>query len=204
MEGAGKTGDFYDALVKGIVRWLTSETESSPLTVSTDSKSYLSGQEITFEGRIFDSVYMPVSGAEINLIVDNDSAQKVILEEKQAGIYVGVSRSTSPGEHSYKAVAYVNGKQYAEQKGSFGVENYSLEMLDSTPDARLLGDLARKTGGLAVTAAGTDSILSRVKIQTTSEREEKDHHITLNPLMPFLVILLLTVEWTIRKRRGMI
>jgi len=204
MEGAGKSGEFYDALVKGTVGWLTSETESSPLSVSTDSKSYLSGQEITFEGRVFDSVYMPVPGAEVNLTVDNDSAQKVILEEKRAGIYIGVSRSTSPGEHSYNAVAYVNGKRYAEQKGSFGVENYSLEMLDSSPDPQLLGELARKTGGLSVTTAGTDSILTRVKIQTTSEREEKDYPITLNPLMPLLVILLLAVEWTIRKRRGMI
>jgi hypothetical protein len=147
---------------------------------------------------------MPVTGAEINLTMDNDSAQKVILEEKKAGIYTGVSRSTSPGEHTYHASAFVNGKRYAEQKGSFGVENYSLEMLDSTPDPQLLGELARKTGGLAVTAAGTDSILSRIKIQTTGERGEKDYPIALNTLIPILVILLLTVEWIIRKRRGMI
>lgn len=204
MEGAGKSGDFYDTFVKNSVRWLTSETESSPLTVSTDSKSYLSGQEIFFEGRVFDSVFMPVTGAEVNLTVDNDQSQKVILEEKQPGTYTGISRSTSPGNHSFTAVAYVNGKRYAEQKGSFGVENYSLEMLNSSPDPQLLGELARKTGGLAVTAAGADSVLSRVKIQTASERQEKDYPLTLNPLMPFLVILFLAVEWTIRKRRGMI
>jgi hypothetical protein len=204
MEGAGKSGDFYDTLIKNIVRWLTSETETSPLTVTTDSKSYLSGQEIFFEGRVFDSVYMPVSGAEVSLTVDNDPSQKVILEEKTPGIYTGVTRSTSPGNHSFTSSAYVNNKLYAEQKGSFGVENYSLEMLDSSPDPQLLGDLAHKTGGFAVTFAGTDSILSRVKISSASERGEKDYPINLNPLMPLLVIFFLTVEWAIRKRRGMI
>jgi hypothetical protein len=174
------------------------------LTISTDSKSYLSGQEIFFEGRVFDSVFMPVAGAEVSLTVDNDQSQKVILEEKKPGTYTGIARSTSPGSHSFTAAAYVNGKRYAEQKGSFGVENYSLEMLDSSPDPQLLGELARKTGGLAVTAAGADSVLSRIKTQTAIERQEKDYPLTLNPLIPLLIILFLGVEWTIRKRRGMI
>lgn len=204
MEGAGKGGALFDSFVRGALRWLASETEISPLTVSTDADSYLGGQEVRFEARVFDTVYMPVPDAEVSLILDNDTARRVNLEEKRPGVYAGAARNAAPGGHTYAAAAFVGGKRYAESAGKFTVEKFSLEMLDASPDPETLGAIARRTGGLAVTSAGMDSVLSRIKTRTVTEREERDRHPVLSPFMPALIILFLTVEWFIRKRRGMI
>ena len=70
--------------------------------------------------------------------------------------------------------------------------------------AELLGQIARKTGGISVTPAGIDSVLSRLKPQIESERREENLYLALNPFLPFLAVLLLAIEWAIRKQRGMI
>ena len=172
MEGAGKTG-FYSGFVEGLLRWLTSGSESSPLTVATESQNYLSGQEIFFEGRLFDNIYSPVSGAEISLIIDDNPSQKVILEEHDPAIYTGSLRSAAPGDHTFRATAFLNGNRFAESTGKFSVEEFSLEMLDSKPNHQLLRSIAERTGGLSVTPAGIDSILSRIKPEYLSERQQK-------------------------------
>jgi len=77
-------------------------------------------------------------------------------------------------------------------------------MLDSSPDHKLLGQIARKTGGISVTPAGIDSVISRLQPHRESERQEENHHLALNPLLPFLAVGLLAIEWVIRKQRGMI
>jgi hypothetical protein len=204
MEGAGKSGAFFDTFVRGAVRWLTSEAEISPLTVVTDTKTYLGGQEIFFEGRVFDAVYRPVSGAEVSLTLDGDSSRRVILDETRSGVYTGSALSAVPGDHSWAATAYLDGNRHGEASGKYTVESFSLELLDSSPDPESLRALAERTGGLPTTAAGIDSVLQRLTPRSVAEREERERYLALHPLLPGLIILLLSVEWFIRKRRGMI
>lgn len=204
MEGAGKGGEFFDTFVMGTLRWLTAGIETSPLTVTTDSQTYLSGEEVGFEGRLFDNVYMPVSGADVSLIIDDNPALKVFLEETGSAVYTGTIRSVEPGEHVFKSTAFVGDTRFAESSGTFLVENFSLETLDSTPDPELLGIIAARTGGMNVTSAGIDSIFTMLAPHITTERVEEDHHVYLNPIMPALALAFLVVEWVIRKRRGMI
>lgn len=204
MEGAGKGGAFFDTFVRGAVRWLAAETELAPLNVATDAKSYLGGQEVQFEGRVFDSVYRPVSGAEVSLVLDGDTARKVILEETRPGVYTGSAQSAAPGEHSWAASAFVESRRHGDASGKYTVEPFTLELLDTTPDPGALGALAAKSGGIAVTAAGVDSVLGRLAPRTATERSERAHHLALHPFLPGMVIFLLAAEWLLRKRRGMI
>jgi len=204
MEGAGKEDLFFSAFVMGTFRWLTSDTETSPLSVTTDQRSYLSGQEISFEGRLFDNIYTPVSGADISLIIDDDPSLKVILEETSPAVYHGKQRSIKPGEHVFSAVAYIGNNRFAESSDSFSVEQISLDMFDSKPDPALMGTIAKRTGGIGVTFSGIDSIFTSLQPRFNTERYTEKHHVYLSPFMPFVIVILLAVEWGIRKRRGML
>jgi hypothetical protein len=204
MQGAGRGTLFFDTFLRGTVRWLASETDMTPLTVTTDAGSYLNGQEVRFEARIFDSVYMTVSGGGVTARVDNDPALNTVLDETGPGIYKGAIRGVPPGAHTWTASSTVGGSRYADATGTFTVEKTSIESLDFTSDPATLGALASRTGGLTVTMAGIDSLLGRLPSGTTSERGERDHPFALNPIAPAIAIALLTLEWFLRKRRGMI
>ena len=202
--GAGREETFFRSFVLGTLRWLTSDTETSPLTVSTGRQSYLSGQEIVFEGRLFDKVYMPVSGAAISLVVDGDPSLKVFLRETSPAVYRGTIGGIDPGEHTFSASAYLKDTLFAESAGSFTVERFSLEMLDTTSRPGLLGAIATRSGGVSVTAAGIDSLFQSLVHEARTERRERDSHLYLHPLLPILVVAFLAAEWTIRKRRGLL
>ena len=204
MEGAGKGGSFYGSFVSGTIDWLTSEADISPLNVTTDRTTYLGGQEINFDARLYDAVYSPVGGAEITLEIDSDPESKIILRETRPSFYTGTLRSIGSGEHVFRATAFLDGRLFAERSGGFSVQDFSLELLDATADRELMRAIAERTGGLNVSPAGIDSVLARIETEIITERSESRHNIYLNPLMPVLIVLFFTVEWSIRKYRGMI
>jgi len=204
MEGTGKGGDFFNNFVIGTINWLTSDTETSPLTVTPDYTTYLSGQEINLEARLYNNVYVPVAGAEITLVIDNDPASKIIFQETKPATYTGQLNGLKAGKHGFNTVAFLDGKRFAECADTLTVQNFSLEMLDPLPNTNLMKTIAARTGGISVTSSGIDSILTHIKPEIRTERYEDKHYLHLNPLMPLLIVLLLTVEWSIRKYRGMI
>jgi len=204
MEGAGKDGSFYERFVTSTANWLTAGPETSPLNITTDRTAYLAGQDITFEARLYDTIFVPVSGADITLTVDDDPSTKIKLRETQPAVYTGTVRGPGAGPHRYSAEAYLNSMQYAMNTGAFTVEDFPLERLDPSPDTAVMGAIAAKTGGISVTPAGIDSVFSRIEPETLRERSENTYHLYLNPLIPFAVILLLVIEWSLRKYFGMI
>ena len=130
---------------------------------------------------------MPVAGARISIVIDNNPSTKVILKETSPAMYTGTLRSLEPGKHVFDAVAFVGNRRFAGSAGNFTVERFSLEMLDSSPDPVLLGTISSRTGGISVTSAGIDSILSVIEPRFTTERQKGEHHMSLNPLFPLFL-----------------
>jgi len=149
-------------------------------------------------------VYSPVGGAEITVEIDSDPESKIILRETRPSFYTGTLRSIGSGEHVFSATAYLDGRLFAERAGEFSVQDFSLELLDSTVDRELMLAVAERTGGLNVSPAGIDSAFVWINSEIITERSESRHNIYLNPVMPVLIVLLFTVEWSVRKFRGMI
>jgi hypothetical protein len=203
LEGAGMDEGFYRGFVKGLANWLINENEETPLTVKTDYSSYLSGQEINLEARLFDSVYSPVSGAEI-MVKTNASGIRTVLDESKPDIYTGKIGGLPPGEYSYIAAAFLKGKKYTETTGKILVENYSVEMVNTEPDNALLKKIAEVSGGINVSPSGIDSLTAVLSPKTITERLEKTWDFRMNPFFLAFIILLLAVEWGIRKNRGML
>lgn len=203
LEGAGMDEGFYKGFVTGLINWLINENEEAPLTVSTDYSSYLSGQEINLEARLFDSVYSPISGAEI-MVKTNASGIKTVLDESKPNIYTGKFGGLPPGEYSYIAAAFIKGKKYTETSGKILVENYSVEMVNTEPDYTLLKKIAESSGGINITPAGIDSLTAFLSPKSVTERIERTWDFRMNFLFLALIIFFLAMEWGIRKNRGML
>ena len=203
MVGAGRSG-FYRAFVTGTVRWLTTDRACSPLTLTTDRETYLGGERIRVEARLYDAVRRPVTGAEIRVVMDGDPGLTVFLDETEPAVYAGGLPGLSAGIHAYRAVAYRDGSEFAAAADTLAVSPMTLEQIDRSPDPLLMGAVAGRSGGMSVTAAGIDSVLAVVLPGTVTERRESEHRPARGAALPLAVMALFAVEWFIRRRRGMV
>ncbi len=203
MTGTGMN-TFYDTFITAALRWIVSHDAASPLTVTTAKTVFLSGEDVDFEARLYDSVYMPVSAATVTVTVDSLSSRKVILDEASPALYSGAMKSPGAGGHTFHASAYSGDRLLAESRGTFTVTPSSLEFRDSRPDHAALAALAKKHGGLALSPSGVDSLYNALDFAVVEERSEDSKAPWLNPLYPLLIIILLSLEWALRKRFGLL
>ncbi len=202
MEGAGRGGLFGD-FVESTMRWLAAGADVPPLSLTAGRETWLAGERIEIEARLHDSVWRPVSGADIRVVVDDDPELTVFLDETAPAVYTGTLPPLPPGTHICRAAAAWGGVQYAAAD-TVVVAPLSLEQVTVSPDPDLLAAIASRTGGIAVTAAGIDSVLALIEPQTVAERRDTEHRPARGMVPPAAVIILLAAEWAIRRRRGML
>jgi hypothetical protein len=203
MVGAGRSG-FFSAFMIGTVRWLTTDREGSPLTVTTDRETYLGGERIRVEARLYNAVRRPVTGAEIRVVVDGDPGLTVFLDEAEPAMYTGTLPGLSAGTHTFRAVAYRDGSEFAAAEDTLAVSPTSLEQFDRSPDPVLMGAVAGRAGGMSVTTSGIDSVLAVVSPGTITERRESEHRPARGAVLLLAIMVLFATEWFIRRRRGMV
>jgi hypothetical protein len=204
LESMGEGRGVFDTVMVRLLRWLTSAQQSSMLSVTTDARTYLSGETVFFDGRLYDDVYTPISGAKISVTLDNDPSRRILLEETSPAVYSGEFHSVGTGSHIYSAEAHLDGELIAETEGEFDVQEFSIEMLDPSPDHALLATLTENHGGIMVSPGGLDSLAALVEPGETIERREEGLAVTRNPFLPGLAIALLAIEWILRKQRGLL
>jgi hypothetical protein len=206
--GTGTEG-LLDEFLSNAVRWLTTREDDRPFRVQP-VKSIFSGDEpIEFTGQLYDDNYKPVDNAVVQVAVTRGrQTNDVVLNSLGNGQYDGSLDRLEEGDYSYTAKAQQNGKWVGEDKGTFSVGRTNVEFLDTRMNKLLLRQIASQTGGkyydsdsLSSLPKDIASLPSFIPREATRTREIElwNYKWTLA-----LIVLLLSLEWFLRKRSGMI
>lgn len=216
--GYGEKAGFYPRLWTNAVRWLTSPDLANRLYVEPDQPVFERGDAVTFSARLSDRDYQPVDGAEIRVVVDRaglpagaaerDSSVAVTLTGG-AGFYSGGVASANgaslpPGRYRYRAEARLKGEKVGDVNGQFAVETMGAEFRRPAADLDLLKKLAEDTHGAYVPAADAAKLADLIQLAGSTEEEVVTMDIWDNPWFFALLIGLLSAEWFLRRRRGMV
>ena len=198
-----------DSMISGFwykaITWLSTTSREDLLQVSTNGGSvFSSGSRIPFTARLYDQSYRPVSGAELWLEVDGPAGVlKERLTEDGNGEYSYRSRFSAEGNYNYK-ISAVTGMDTLETAGRFTVEKYNPEFIDPVARPGLLRRIAEKTRGNFYLPADFGNFLNDFKPEPAKYNETKEIKFFPRYLILALVVLLLTCEWFIRKRTGLL
>src|SRR5690606_36456063 len=100
------------------------------------------------------------------------------------------------------------GNKHLESKGTFVVEKIELEYLNTTADHQLLYNLAKMSGGEFVLPGNLSDleqlIAENEKITTVVHTDNTYEELINLKWIFFLLILLLSTEWFLRKRNGLL
>ena len=205
MWGIGRNDEVSKAFWANSVQWLVKREDVERVQVEVDKPVYRSGAPVTFHARVFNELLQPQEGARVVLsVVDEDRVRQTMLDDEGHGRYRGQLKAGAQGEYVYEVRARMGGVDLGNGTGRFTVGRYSLEFEDMRMNRDLLESLALQSGGDFTAPDGLSAVLSELDLAPQPVAESYRTRLWGRPWPLFVLVVLLGVEWTARRRWGMI
>jgi uncharacterized membrane protein len=198
-----------------MILWLTgNEQGDSNVWVRIDPRNLAPKQQVAFTFGAKNEDNQPIPNAKFEVTVyDPDGKESKIPARKSGNQNIAEFRNTDkPGDYwvhvqaEYRVVE--NGKEKTvkpEGWSRFIVEDRDLEMDNPAADFELLKDIALSTGGTFIQPEEFSSFLENKAIEPT-DHISKLRQTSLWDNWTFLLsfVVLMSAEWFVRKRRGLV
>ena len=207
---ASVTSGFFAAFLTNVVQWLTAPEDRGPVIVKTVNDAFVAGEPIGFEGQVYDPQQRPLDDADVRVTVRQGAGtMETVLAAAGNGRYEGaVPGWGEEGAFAFSATATRGGILVGSDSGTVRIGGVQQEFLETRMNAPLLRQLAERTGGAFLhqeTFGRIGELLARQpSFVPTEETEAAEYHLRSRPLLAAAIILLLALEWFLRKRSGMI
>lgn len=213
QDRGGPDADLFREFALRSIRWLAEPSVRDRIVIEPVRGVFRSGEAPEFTGRAWNEAYEPILGARLRVqIFSADSAagaRAPIEGELRArgadGTYGGSFPPLAPGAYRYVGEATVGdaASSLGRVESSFWVDANGGESQRLRPDRGTLEQIARASGGEGTDRAGLDRMLDRLPqiVRPAARVREIDlwNHILL--FISFVTVL--SVEWWLRRRRGL-
>jgi len=201
---------FWPALFSNLIQWLTTPEDDRRVRVAPVQDIFGGGEAIQFTGQVYDESLNPIDDASVSLEVTAPDGTRYPYTMQPAGNgrYTLDVGTLPEGTYSYQAGGQRDGVSMGEDNGSFAVGPLTLEFKETRANAALLRQIAQRSGGsfftpetLRALSAALSTSGSFTAVRYEEARETELWHL---PVFFLIVVLLLTTEWVLRKRSGMV
>ncbi len=199
----------FDQFISNITSWLKADPDKKRFSVSLPAREFSFGEELNFTAELYDEKLSPIDDAEISITLSYDEFKKdLYLLNKGNGTYGGATTASMTGDVFYMASAYREGIEIGAASGRLLINEMEIEKSNTQMNKELLRNIALVSGGLYYDDTDNNELAITINnsnegkiIQNKLASEFKlwAHEYTL-----MFIILLLSAEWFLRKRNGMI
>jgi hypothetical protein len=212
---AGSTGD--DLLQRrfwtAAVRWLARGKGGDNLEIFADQPVFLRGRPVTLGARLTDDELQPVSNAAVTVELvpvdapartrDAAPAPITLGPARGEGSYAGRAGSPAPGLYRLRGEAQRGADRWRAEGGQLLVDEASVEGLSPAANPDLLRRLALATGGAFVPPAAARSTLAAVARDRATALRTAEIKLWNHPALFLAFVGCLSLEWFLRRRRGL-
>ena len=200
-----KSNNLFNELVLKTVQYLTTKDDKRKFRVYPRKNEYFEKESIVFQAEAYNSLYEPIYGTKVDLVLTNDLGERLdftfVTSQSNASFSI---RNLEAGIYTYSGTSIVNNESISVG-GEFLVKEMNIEAVNLTADHHLLMDLAAKSGGDFYTLSNFDQLENSL-IQ--SKPPELIH--STEQFLPminiqwafFILLILITSEWLVRKYQG--
>ncbi len=209
--GATPTSELYGQFMLGLVRWLAEPVARERFRVLPGKRVFQNGEAGSVTAELWDEAYVPVSGADVRFEIRPADQPEVVAfaaameSGAEAGRYTADLPALSPGEYLVAAQAHRDDvtDQGASAASRFWVESMGPEYSRSRPDREMLGQLSRRTGGRMYEVAELDELLRHLPASVRPVGRVREWELWNHWLVFVSFVTVLSVEWALRRRRGL-
>jgi len=200
-----KNNHFFNELINKIVQYLAVKDDKSFFRLHTPN-SFKEDEPVEMDADLYNPSYQLVNDPEINIIITNSDGKNFSYTfNRTSNAYHLNAGQLQAGVYHYSAQVK-QGTQVYSAKGEFTVTPVQVEATNTVADHQLLYQLAKEHGGKMI----FPNQLDELKKLIDSKEDIKPviyTHTSYAPLIDlkwvfFLLLLLLTAEWFIRKWSG--
>ncbi|MDZ7261254.1 MAG: VWA domain-containing protein [candidate division KSB1 bacterium] len=205
MWGIGKDNQDFQRFLGNTIRWLITKEDSRLVRISPDKEIYRSGEPIGFTAQIYYEDYRPLDGAEVKVTVQGKSrTHELVLSGIGEGKYEGSLQVLEGGDYTYSGQAVFKERELGQDAGKFSVEPFKLEFQDTRMKEELLKKIATASGGRYFSSHALDSLTQVINFPARNIRESQQWEIWNKTYLLVAFISLLSIEWLVRKKKGML
>ncbi len=205
MNGLNKPNDVYRKFISNAVTWLSVIDDSKRIKIQSNKEVFQEGEKIGFFSQVYDESMNPVPDADIIIKIKRGSSVfEVACQNMSNGRYVGEFEGLEAGTYQYEGSVKRNDQSMGSDKGQFIVEEFSPEFVETSMNESLMRSLASSTGGVYIEIPGWESFLNNLKFESRIQEIHKEVQIWNKLVLLFAVVGLLTIEWWLRKRSGLL
>ncbi len=204
----------YDAvwpdLLRNAVTWLTVENDDRRVRVQPSATTFAASDRIRFSGQVYDESLQPVSDAAVQIDVRSPDGRvfPFAMDAAGNGRYTLQTDALPGGSYSYQATASSDGVELGRDEGSFVVGDLALEFKETRADPQLMRQIAARAGGSVIAPADLsrlDEILGAMDgFQPKIEYASRETELWRRYVFLAVLVVLLTLEWFLRKRNGLV
>lgn len=209
MHAAENVSDPLAHFLDPALRWLSSREEEKPLRVRP-VKEVFSGQEsVELDAQLYDATFQPVDDADVRVkIAGNGAGLEVFAQPMGSGRYTAIVEGLGEGSYSYSARASADDLVLGTDQGSFSIGQLTVEYQDVRPNRVLLEQLAERSGGKYFRADEPEGLAERIardpQFRASAREQARTVELWNAPWVLLLLVVLLALEWGLRKRSGML
>jgi hypothetical protein len=199
------SSDLFNELIVQTAQYLVSKEDKSLFRVFRKT-AYSENEKVQFEAEVYNKSYELVTTSDANMKIFNEQKEEFSYTFSKVGdSYKLNSGSLKPGSYTYVATSTSKGGKLT-RTGEFSVEELKVEQNNTVANHQLLFNLSDITGGEVLSISGLSSLDEKLKKQENLVDviyQEKDVDDLINmKVIFFFILLLLGIEWFVRKRNG--
>ncbi len=199
------THDAFDEMISRMVNFLSIQEDRRLFRVHASSLIY-ENESALFEAELYNRSYELINEPEAELTITNEEGTEFpYVMGRTSNAYRIDAGTFEPGTYQWEARTQVGADVFTDE-GIFNVVALDLEGLRTIADHQLLFQLAENTGGVMYYPGQWNEMAEHIRQREDIRPRMYAHRefveiINMKPLF-FVILLLLAVEWFVRKRSG--
>ncbi len=195
----------FDELMTKMVQFLSSKEDRRKFKAYPVQNEFSTSENIVFDTEVYNDLYERVYGNKIDISISNEDKERkdysFITNENNTRYSIS---DLEEGVYDYVARTQING-QPEKVSGQFIVKKLSIENVNLTADFDLLRTLAENTGGTFHTLEEWGELEKTLGPEEAKAiLHSSENYLPLINLkwLFFLLLLLISIEWFLRKFHG--
>jgi hypothetical protein len=202
---ASQQHERFDEFFSKLVQYLCVRNERRNFRIVAD-KSFFENEDVFMEAEVYNASYELVNQPDVLVkIFDDQNREYPFTFSRSGNAYRLNAGQFSTGDYRYEGRVKVSGKDYTVS-GRFVVKPVVAELVQTTADHGLLQTIAGRSGGKMIYPDSMGQlpglISSNADLKPVSHSEVRLEELISLPWIFFILLLLLTMEWGIRKWQG--